>query len=293
MSRATCVSSSARKHPIVKGNTSPAQHQSPSSYEKKALKQLREVSRPPIVTLLSTESETAIQIDPSEEVISGENSIRFSIVIPVPPSLYEHIPSLLRDISDFIIDKEYSVSDVILVLSETTSDKCKHLQNLFLTSDEPFDFMIKIIGFNHSYYLNHLRNRGKREAKGDWIVFLNPKDLYHPQKLHYIYQSIIREPKANVLVHQYKEHSSDPNVLSNWKQSSFEEKPLVKPELRNHILFFDCGRIHYGVPIVRASFSLSFPDDTRHRDIEFSKQAFIKDNEGVYLIANELMMQKL
>lgn len=287
------------KHHPQKSNQSPTLQPSPGSFEKQRLKQLRELIKPPVSTLSSSGNCTTIQIEPVNEVISQESALKFSIVIPVYPPCFSSLGKLFQNISDFVIDKEFAVSDVIVAASEAFEEDCKKIeQQIYSAEDIQYTFPIKILGTTERCYPGRNRNRARKEAKGDWIVFLDCEEEYHPLKLSCTYKAIKTTPDVSVFVHRFKlgKHPQTHQKISaaekeEWRQQPYADKVnVVKPELRANLLWYNEHHIHHGVVTVNNKFPQLFIEHTKSQDTEFCRQCYTKG--GIYLIDAELMIFK-
>jgi glycosyltransferase involved in cell wall biosynthesis len=122
------------------------------------------------------------------------------------------------------------------------------------------------------------RNRGWGVCTGDWVVFLDSDDLYHPMKLEITDLVISDCPSANLVVHSYLYlHEASPS----WYTTGFSEVECLGPEdIRSNtfpeneyieITHVESGntnlrlssktaRVHHGVSTVRRNVSVRFPE---------------------------------
>jgi len=66
----------------------------------------------------------------------------------------------------------------LIIVDDCSKDNTSDIVKPFLT-----DNRIKYIKFDHTCGAAMARNRGIREAKGEWIAFLDSDDLWHAEKL--------------------------------------------------------------------------------------------------------------
>lgn len=138
--------------------------------------------------------------------------MKFSVIIPMYNS-----ESTITKALDSVVNQTYRDFEIILV-DDGSSDNTK--QNI-----EAF-FKNKEIVYKYLYQTNRgvstARNRGIKEASGEYIAFLDSDDMWHPQKLE-IVSNILRDASINILGHAHTFKSNFCNFYQSCrlKQVSF------------------------------------------------------------------------
>ena len=96
-----------------------------------------------------------------------------SISIVIPTFNHGH---LIKKCLQSIIDQEYQDWEAIVVNNYSTDNTIEIVESLV-------DKRIRIINFHNNGVIAAARNKGIREAKGDWIAFLDSDDWWYPTKL--------------------------------------------------------------------------------------------------------------
>lgn len=117
--------------------------------------------------------------------------IEFSVVIP----LYNKANSI-KDTLECLINQTYSFFEVIVINDGSTDDSLKAVC-------EVTDSRIRIINKDNSG-VSATRNVGIKQAKYEWIAFLDADDLWNKDYLKNIVRLIYKYPAAKVLSNDYK-----------------------------------------------------------------------------------------
>ena len=114
----------------------------------------------------------------------------FSIVIPIYPPHFQYINRVLDNIDRF---EGAKIVEVIFAMSE------------ILSYNEPYTSKYEVIFECSSAKCNSAvnRNRGWAKAKGDWVVFCDADDFFHPLKLQITEKVINEYPDAQCVLHNY------------------------------------------------------------------------------------------
>jgi len=105
----------------------------------------------------------------------------FSIVIP----LYNKESEIQKTLNS-VFNQTFQEFEIIIV-NDGSTDRSENVVNKFT------DKRIKLINQNNSG-VSEARNRGVREAKNDWIAFLDADDLWQPNHLSVLKKSILNNP---------------------------------------------------------------------------------------------------
>ena len=127
----------------------------------------------------------------------------FSVIIPT----YNCADFLKRAI-DSVFSQTYQNFEVI-VIDNSSKDNTEDVLNSF---DDKRLIAIKV---NNNGIIAHSRNKGIENAKGDWIAFLDSDDVWKPEKLEKVKESVNQNPEVVLICHdeQYVENSEIKNRL--------------------------------------------------------------------------------
>lgn len=121
--------------------------------------------------------------------------MKLTTVIP----LYNAKETIIETI-DSVINQTYKESIEIIVVNDGSTDGCEKLVEK-LISKNISNRIIKLINkFNGG--VSTARNRGIKEARGEYIAFLDSDDIWHPQKLE-IVSDILEKNHIDILGHSY------------------------------------------------------------------------------------------
>lgn len=110
-----------------------------------------------------------------------------SVVIP----LYNKAHTIVNTLTT-VINQTYKDFEVIIVNDGSTDNGVDVIKSNF---NDP---RIRIINQENAG-VSAARNRGVKEAKGDWIAFLDGDDEWHPEYLAIIQQAILEYPDAGMI----------------------------------------------------------------------------------------------
>jgi hypothetical protein len=130
--------------------------------------------------------------------------ILFSIVIPCYPPDFVALDGLIQQINSFNKSDSFDIKEIIITASET--DK------LDINTNSPYPIVKHTTLEKQGPAEN--RNRGWDKAQGDWIVFLDADDFYHPDKLRVTVDIILRVPNIDCVIHSYKTGTAPDETFS-------------------------------------------------------------------------------
>jgi hypothetical protein len=127
------------------------------------------------------------------------SSISFSIVIPCYPPHFCHLQSLLQNINEFVIEDSYEIKEIIIAASST--------HNLSLDTSCS-KIPIKILTTHEFCNASRNRNRAWNHVEGNYIMFMDADDVYHPDKCKVSEEVILdlqkeQDFEVKCLVHSY------------------------------------------------------------------------------------------
>ena len=210
----------------------------------------------------------------------NKQPILFSIVIPT----YNHAEFLKIALTS-VVNQSYKNWEAIVVDNNSTDDSIEIINSFN-------DKRIKNISIHNNGVIAASRNKGMREAKGDWIAFLDSDDKWYPNKLHDVYQIVKRTPCYDVI-------SSDEIKVNEHKQKikTLRFGPLPKKSYKHMLLYGN--KLSTSATVVKKSFILNhkitFNEDKNYitvEDYDFwlhvalndAKFKFIPKINGEYLI---------
>jgi len=113
----------------------------------------------------------------------------FSVIIPT----YNRAKELKRAVESVLVQS--FIDYEILVMDDGSTDKTKDVVSAFDDQRIRYEWAVNSGGPATP------RNRGIDAASGDWICFLDADDLWYPNKLTKVYESIKSNPEKDLLCH--------------------------------------------------------------------------------------------
>ena len=140
----------------------------------------------------------------------------FSIVIPCYPPHFKFLDKLIEQINNFNVTDDFTIKEIIIAASETDTIDIKTI------SKYPIVLSLSSERCNASKN----RNRGWEKVRGDWIVFLDADDIYHPDKILVTNKVISENPDVDCFIHGYK-------------RGSIKDEDFLKPVSNPRIILSD------------------------------------------------------
>lgn len=195
----------------------------------------------------------------------------FSIIIPAY-NAEEYIERCL----DSVVNQLYDNYEIIVINDGSTDNTAEVIERKYLKSGSERNiklFTIKNAGVSNA------RNVGLREAKGEYVIFLDSDDWIQPESLITLYQNIISS-NCDILILNY---------LINWGGGKIKKSSFIKKE---EIISSECA-INY---FVSGKISNSPWDKVFRRSIVFDNNLkFPKDikmGEDAVFVAQFLLYAK-
>jgi glycosyltransferase involved in cell wall biosynthesis len=157
----------------------------------------------------------------------------FSVVIPT----YNSLNYLKRSLSS-VMSQRFEDFEVIIIDNNSIDGTAEYLESI---TDER---VIKLYVDNYGV-IGYSRNIGIKEAKGDWIAFLDSDDEWLDSKLETIHYVIQKECNIDVVV-----HSED--VIENSKFIFTNKYGDIKKPVYDNLLFV-ANQLSTSATVVRAS----------------------------------------
>ena len=183
-----------------------------------------------------------------------ENKIKFSIIIP-NYNKGEYIEEALNS----VLNQTYQNYEVIVV-DDGSSDNSLEIIN---------NFSVKLLTTNRAM-AGGARNKGLREASGDYIIFLDSDD--------YFTDNFVLE-KLNNLIHD------EDLIFLNYTKDNFGDKSLVQEEKEDISIKIE-NTTNLGCPTKcfkkEILDGIRFPEYKRYEDINFTLEALCRVKSYVY-----------
>jgi glycosyltransferase involved in cell wall biosynthesis len=113
-----------------------------------------------------------------------------SVVIPT----YNSAPLLKKALLS-VLNQTYQDFEVIIINNFSTDNTVEVVNSLN-------NGRVRLINFKNEGIIGKSRNVGIREARGDWIAFLDSDDRWYPEKLEVTVKAIGENPEAILFAHR-------------------------------------------------------------------------------------------
>lgn len=134
----------------------------------------------------------------------------------------------LREAVDSVVSQTYRNWE-LLILDDCSTDKSLQIAHEY----EQMDCRIRVVESEHNSGVAKVRNRGIREAKGEYIAFLDSDDIWTPDKLEKQVE-LAKQANANVVYCSY-DFLDENSVQIN--------KPFIVPAETNYKKMLACNVI--------------------------------------------------
>lgn len=114
---------------------------------------------------------------------TGQSLPLISVVIPV-----YRVENFLRKCVDSVLAQTYTNLEIILV-DDASPDDCGKICDEYATKD----MRLRVIHHRTNQFLSGARNTGLRNAKGEYIAFVDSDDYIEPDMYEYLYGLISQE----------------------------------------------------------------------------------------------------
>ena len=194
----------------------------------------------------------------------------FSIVIPCFPPHFDKINGVIKQVNAFNKTDSFDIKEIIIAASETG--------DLNITVASPYPIVKHTTLEKKGVSAN--RNRGWEKVTGDWIIFLDADDFYHPDKILITHDILSKNPDIDCVIHSYKKGI---NIDETFLQSVKKYTTVSPDEIFNATFpdgkWHECNtnlggcnvnlpkdknfHIHFGVACVRSSSTIRY-DETKN-----------------------------
>lgn len=145
--------------------------------------------------------------------------MKFSVIIPIYNS-----EATITNTLNSVINQTYKDFEIILVDDGSFDNTKKNIEAFFKN---------KNIIYKYIYQANNgvsaARNRGIKEAQGEYIAFLDSDDMWHPQKLE-IVSNILENTSINILGHV---HTLENNFSNRYTSYTLKKVSFFKLLIKN------------------------------------------------------------
>ncbi len=211
-------------------------------------------------------------------------SLVFTIVMPS-----YGVEAYIRDAIEDVLHQSYRRWELIVV-DDASPDRTGAIAEECAANDT----RIRVIRQQSNKGVSAARNLGLSEAKGEYILFLDPDDRYDSELLMSIYQKLMDE-KVDVVIYGHTEDYLNANGECEYTRDFFLPTQFVNDKrVIRHLVIELEEMTMYGYPWNKA-FSVSylrdmgvtFPDIEHIEDILFNVDAF-KHVHSLQLISDRL-----
>lgn len=201
----------------------------------------------------------------------NKKNITFSIIIPCY-NIESHVPTIGR-----LIQQSYKNFEIIAIDDCSTDKTTQILENLVCLYDGK-NIPMKVIKNECNLGAGGSRNVGLKEAKGDYIVFLDADDYLEHDALFKLDECISNNSQPDIVLFDYYETSD----CSKKRFQTFSFSSFVS--LEKAFLFSPngvCGKCVKNSLI--KDHKISFTNSTRNEDYPFFRIAYLYSNNIFYL----------
>ncbi|MBE0491153.1 MAG: glycosyltransferase family 2 protein [Sulfurospirillum sp.] len=138
--------------------------------------------------------------------------MNISIIIPMYNS-----KETIKNAVESVINQTYNEAIEIIVVNDGSRDGCEKIVEEMIENNQT-NKSIKLINKPNGG-VSSVRNRGIKEASGEYIAFLDSDDAWHPQKLELVLEAL-KDEEIKFIGHGY--------TLKNNFQEQFHQKQPIK-----------------------------------------------------------------
>ena len=180
-------------------------------------------------------------ISPNLQTAFELGEMKFSVVIAA-----YNASNTIRATLQSCLSQTFAAFEIIVVNDASTDDTASIIQACSSS--------ITLISFIENKGVSAARNAGWAEASGDYVTFLDSDDIWHPEKLFWINESLKGNSKAHFMAHQYTVDSSVINsrfTKPNEKSISFSNL-LIRNQIQGSCI------------VIKGDLKIRFDESMRH-----------------------------
>ncbi|NDV81532.1 glycosyltransferase family A protein [Bacteroides sp. 51] len=144
-------------------------------------------------------------------------NIKFSVVIPA-----YNAQKTIESTVNSCLSQEYSPLEIIIINDCSTDETVDLLQSLYGNNPK-----VQIYSFEKNQGVSRARNFGWRQAKGDYIAFLDSDDVWRADKLELISRILEDDSKILCIGHNYTANIYCFNQYNNVEYKILSRKHLL------------------------------------------------------------------
>ena len=199
------------------------------------------------------------------------------------------VDAYIRDAIEDVLHQSYRRWELIIV-DDASPDRTGAIAEEYAANDT----RIRVLHQQKNMGVSKARNRGMDEARGEYILFLDPDDRYSSELLMRIYEKLVDE-RVDVVVYGHTEDYYDEDGNLSYSREFFlPTQYIADKHVIRHLVMDLEGLTMYGYPWNKA-FSLehlrkqgsTFPDIEHIEDILFNVDAF-RHVHSMQLISDRL-----
>lgn len=118
--------------------------------------------------------------------------MKISVVVPMYNSA-----STIQGVIESVLNQTYSEPMEIIVVNDGSSDGCEKIVEAIILNNQSIHTVELINKENGG--VSSARNRGIKEAAGDWIALLDADDIWFPEKLEKQFEVIAENPDISFI----------------------------------------------------------------------------------------------
>ena len=121
--------------------------------------------------------------------------MKVSVIVPMYNS-----KNTIKSAIESLLNQTYKEPIEIIVVNDGSKDGCEKIVEKMIINNQT-NRTIKLINKPNGG-VSSARNRGIKEASGDWIAFLDSDDMWHPQKLELVFEAL-KDDSIKFIGHSY------------------------------------------------------------------------------------------
>ena len=121
--------------------------------------------------------------------------MKVSVIIPMYNS-----KDTIKSAIESVLNQRYKESIEIIIVNDGSIDGCEKIVEEMIIKNQT-NRVIKLINKANGG-VSSTRNRGIKEASGEWLAFLDSDDMWHPQKLELVFEAL-KDDSIKFIGHSY------------------------------------------------------------------------------------------
>ncbi len=121
--------------------------------------------------------------------------MKVSVIVPMYNS-----KNTIKSAIESLLNQTYKEPIEIILVNDGSKDDCEKIVEEMIINNQT-NKHIKLINKQNGG-VSSARNRGIKEASGEWIAFLDSDDMWHPQKLELVFEAL-KDDSIKFIGHSY------------------------------------------------------------------------------------------